>query len=135
MIDAHVYRELGLKDEEFEKICGLLGREPTPTELAMFSVEWSEHCGYPRSRPLLKLLTLPFILLTLGLFTLIINAFMLWLTGQISQSLDLGFYVHGFWSAFWGGVVVSIVNVVLGVIVRDEEEKNRRRSERKRSQR
>ncbi len=86
-------------------------------------------------RPLLKLLTLPFILLTLGLFTLVINAFMLWLTGQISQSLDLGFYVHGFWSAFWGGVVVSIVNVVLGVVVRDEEEKNRRRSERKRGQR
>jgi len=56
MTDAHIYRELGLKDEEFEKICGLLGREPTPTELAMFSVEWSEHCGYPRSRPLLKLL-------------------------------------------------------------------------------
>jgi len=56
MLDAHVYRELGLKDEEFRRICDLLGREPTPTELAMFSVEWSEHCGYPRSRPLLKLL-------------------------------------------------------------------------------
>jgi len=56
MIEPAVYRELGLKDEEYQRIKGLLGREPTPTELAMFSVEWSEHCGYPRSRPLLRLL-------------------------------------------------------------------------------
>ena len=56
MIEPSVYRELGLKDEEYQKIEGLLGREPTATELAMFSVEWSEHCGYPRSRPLLRLL-------------------------------------------------------------------------------
>jgi len=56
MIEPAVYRELGLKDEEYRRIEGLLGREPTPTELAMFSVEWSEHCGYPRSRPLLRLL-------------------------------------------------------------------------------
>jgi phosphoribosylformylglycinamidine (FGAM) synthase-like enzyme len=56
MIEPAVYRELGLKDEEYRKIEQLLGREPTPTELAMFSVEWSEHCGYPRSRPLLRLL-------------------------------------------------------------------------------
>ncbi|HUT73378.1 MAG TPA: phosphoribosylformylglycinamidine synthase subunit PurL [Armatimonadota bacterium] len=56
MIEPAVYRELGLKDEEYQRIEQLLGREPTPTELAMFSVEWSEHCGYPRSRPLLGLL-------------------------------------------------------------------------------
>ena len=56
MIEPAVYRELGLKDDEYRKIEQLLGREPTPTELAMFSVEWSEHCGYPRSRPLLRLL-------------------------------------------------------------------------------
>jgi len=56
MIDAAVYRELGLSDEEYQHILKALGREPTPTELAMFSVEWSEHCGYPRSRPVLGLL-------------------------------------------------------------------------------
>jgi len=56
MIEPAVYRELGLKDEEYQRIERLLEREPTPTELAMFSVEWSEHCGYPRSRPLLRLL-------------------------------------------------------------------------------
>ncbi|MFH1245186.1 MAG: AIR synthase related protein, partial [Candidatus Omnitrophota bacterium] len=56
MVKPEVYRSLGLQDEEYQKILDILKREPTPTELAMFSVEWSEHCGYPRSRKLLKLL-------------------------------------------------------------------------------
>ena len=45
-----VARELGLRDEEYQRILDILQRPPTPTELAMFSVEWSEHCGYPHSR-------------------------------------------------------------------------------------
>jgi putative membrane protein len=80
-------------------------------------------------RPLLKLLTCPLIVLTLGLFTLIINALMLWFTGAIAQFFDLGFYVDGFWSAFWGGLVVSIVSVVLNLIVRDEEDRHQRKRE------
>jgi phosphoribosylformylglycinamidine synthase len=55
-IEPRMWRELGLSDQEFERIVVTIGRDPTPTELAMFSVEWSEHCGYPRSRPLLGLL-------------------------------------------------------------------------------
>jgi phosphoribosylformylglycinamidine synthase len=55
-ISNEVYRTLGLSDKEYQKIIDILKREPTPTELAMFSVEWSEHCGYPRSRNWLKLL-------------------------------------------------------------------------------
>lgn len=47
--------ELGMNEQEYENVIEILGRIPTGTELAMFSVEWSEHCGYPRSRPLLKL--------------------------------------------------------------------------------
>ena len=54
-IEPQMWRELGLSDDEFERIVQAIGREPTPTELAMFSVEWSEHCGYPRSRTLLSL--------------------------------------------------------------------------------
>ena len=77
-------------------------------------------------RPLLKMMTCPLILLTLGLFTLLINALMLWLTGAISQSLNLGFYVNSFGAAFWGGVVVSIVSVVLSLIVRDDDDCRRR---------
>ncbi len=56
MAKPEVYRSLGLKDEEYQRILDVLQREPTSTELAMFSVEWSEHCGYPRSRNWLKLL-------------------------------------------------------------------------------
>jgi len=47
---------LGMTENEFRQVCEILGREPTDTELAMFSVEWSEHCGYGRSKRWLKLL-------------------------------------------------------------------------------
>ncbi len=56
MVKAEVYRSLGLNDAEYKRIVEILKREPTPTELAMFSVEWSEHCGYNHSRNLLKAL-------------------------------------------------------------------------------
>ncbi|HOF89076.1 MAG TPA: hypothetical protein PLZ36_13385, partial [Armatimonadota bacterium] len=42
--------ELGMNEQEYRNVLEILGREPTGTELAMYSVEWSEHCGYPRSR-------------------------------------------------------------------------------------
>jgi len=48
-------RELGLNDEEYQRIVEILGREPTYTELGMYSVMWSEHCGYKYSRPVLRL--------------------------------------------------------------------------------
>ncbi|MFC1571444.1 phosphoribosylformylglycinamidine synthase subunit PurL [Candidatus Margulisiibacteriota bacterium] len=56
MVTKEIYKALGLTDAEYQKIEQIMGREPSATELAMFSVEWSEHCGYPRSRNLLKLL-------------------------------------------------------------------------------
>ncbi|MFC1637685.1 phosphoribosylformylglycinamidine synthase subunit PurL [Candidatus Margulisiibacteriota bacterium] len=55
MVKSEVYCALGLTHEEYAKIEQIMGREPSSTELAMFSVEWSEHCGYPRSRQWLKL--------------------------------------------------------------------------------
>jgi len=51
-----VYHSLGLSEQEYQNICKILKRQPTNTELAMFSVEWSEHCGYLCSRKWLKLL-------------------------------------------------------------------------------
>jgi putative membrane protein len=69
-------------------------------------------------RPLTKILTCPLILLTLGLFALIVNGLMLWLTSSVSSALGLGFRVDGFWSAFWGGVIVSIVSTLLSMFVR-----------------
>lgn len=69
-------------------------------------------------RPMLKLLTFPLLILTLGLFTFVINALMLWLTGWVSGLLNLGFHVGGFWPAFLGGLVVSIVSLLLSLFVR-----------------
>jgi putative membrane protein len=76
-------------------------------------------------RPLLKLLTLPLLILTLGLFTFVINAVMLLITGWVSERLGLGFHVAGFWPAFWGGLVISIVSLAMSLLV-----KSRQRSER-----
>ena len=64
-------------------------------------------------KPLVKLFMLPFLVLTLGLFTLVINAFMLELTAYLSRAFRLGFYVEGFWAAFKGALVISIVNMIL----------------------
>ena len=55
-VTKEVYQSLGLTDELYQKIVKLLGRQPTLTELAMLSVEWSEHCGYLCSRKWLRLL-------------------------------------------------------------------------------
>ena len=71
-------------------------------------------------RPLLKLLTCPLIILTLGLFTLLINTFLFWLTSQIGQAFGIGFTIDGFLAAFLGGLVVSVVSVVLSLILKDE---------------
>src|SRR3954451_5052647 len=53
-------------------------------------------------RPLLKILTFPLIIVTLGIFALVVNGLMLWLTSSLSASLGLGFHVSGFGAAFWG---------------------------------
>ena len=74
-------------------------------------------------RPLLKLLTCPLILLTLGLFTLVINTFLFWLAGIIGVNFHVGFIVDGFWPAFLGGVVVTIVSEALALVFKDEMKK------------
>lgn len=69
-------------------------------------------------RPLVSLFTCLLQLLTLGLFTLVLNAGMLLLTSWAAQALDIGFRVEGFWAAFWGALVVSVVSTVLSRVVR-----------------
>lgn len=66
-------------------------------------------------RPLLKLLSLPIIILTLGLFIFVINAVMLMMTAWVSRLLNLGFYVDGFWDAFFGGLIVTVVSLLLSI--------------------
>ncbi len=73
-------------------------------------------------RPLLKFLTCPLIILTLGLFVLLINTVLFWLSGLIGQYFGIGFTVDGFWPAFFGSLVVSIVSMVLTLLVKDELE-------------
>jgi putative membrane protein len=63
-------------------------------------------------RPLLLLGCLPLLILTLGLFLLVINATLLWLTGKLVD----GFEVPGFWPAFWGALVISIVTIIVNKI-------------------
>ncbi len=70
--------------------------------------------------PLIKLLTCPLIILTLGLFTLLINTFLLWLTGQIGYIFGIGLTLSGLWPALLGGIIVTIVSVVLTMILHDE---------------
>jgi putative membrane protein len=73
--------------------------------------------------PLLKLLTCPLILLTLGLFTLLINTFLFWLAGRVGEAFGVGFTVAGFWPALLGSIVVSVVSIVLSLVFRDELKK------------
>lgn len=80
-------------------------------------------------RPLLKLLTCPLIILTLGLFTLIINGLMLWLSSWIASQFGVGFEVDGFWAAFLGALVVSVVSFFLNLILLGGDSRRRRRKE------
>lgn len=77
-------------------------------------------------RPLTKLLTCPLILLTLGLFTFIVNGFMLWLTSSFAGALGIGFHVDSYVSAFLGALVVSLVSTLLSMSVKVSASHDRR---------
>lgn len=73
-------------------------------------------------KPLVKLLSLPVIVLTLGLFLLVINALMLELTSWISEQLDLSFHVDSFWwDAVLGALIITIVASILNAVVPDPD--------------
>src|SRR5215831_102746 len=74
-------------------------------------------------RPLAKILTFPLILVTLGFFALVVNGLMLWLTSSLSDALGLGFHVSGFWPAFFGALVVSLVSLALSMAIWDVAER------------
>ena len=79
-------------------------------------------------KPVLWFLTLPFLIVTLGLFTFVLNAFLLWLTSAVSGAMGLGFHVDGFGAAFVGALVVSAVSVVLSMFVAKTEPRPKDRS-------
>lgn len=66
-------------------------------------------------RPIIQLLTLPVTLVTLGLFSLVINAVMLLVTTAVVS----GFYIDTFWTALWGSIVLAVVSGLLGLLLED----------------
>jgi putative membrane protein len=73
-------------------------------------------------RPIVRLISLPLFILTLGLFTFVVNALMLMLTAWIGDQFDLAFEVDGFWSALLGALVISVVTFLINVALPDRYE-------------
>ncbi|AOP50823.1 phage holin family protein [Streptomyces lydicus] len=72
-------------------------------------------------KPVVKLLSFPLFILTLGLITLVVNALMLLLTSWLAGKADLAFHVAGFWPALLGGVIISIVSWAMHMVLPDED--------------
>ncbi len=79
-------------------------------------------------KPIFTLVTAPIVLLSLGLFLIVINACMLLLTSWVSTKVDLGWQVDGFWVAVIGAIIVSIVSFLLNAFVPDRGERRRGRA-------
>ncbi len=67
-------------------------------------------------RPIVNFLSLPLIIVTLGLMLLVVNALMLLLTSRIADLVDLGFHVDGFWVALFGSIVISLASMLLEAV-------------------
>ncbi|UMG94791.1 phage holin family protein [Nocardioides sp. TF02-7] len=88
-----------------EKLLPLLGVALISTLVTMFA------------KPVLTVLSIPFILITLGLFLLVLNALLLLFTEWLADLFDVGFHVDGFWAAFWGSIIISITTWVLDALL------------------
>jgi putative membrane protein len=74
-------------------------------------------------RPIVRLISIPLFIITLGLFTFVVNALMLLLTVWIGDQFDLAFEVDGFWSALLGALVISVVTFLINVLLPDQYER------------
>jgi putative membrane protein len=72
-------------------------------------------------RPVVTFFSIPFIIVTLGLFLLVINALMLMLTAWIAGGVGIGFHVDGFWNALGGSIVITIVNWATASVLKDDD--------------
>jgi len=72
-------------------------------------------------RPVVTFFSIPFIILTLGLFLLVINALMLLLTAWIADGVGIGFHVDGFWNAVGGSIVITLVNWGTAALAKDDD--------------
>ncbi len=76
-------------------------------------------------RPVVRLLTFPFTIVTLGLFTLVVNAAMLQLTDWFTEGLN----VVGFWTSIFGGIIITLVSWFLSILLPDDEDDWKRRKD------
>ena len=74
-------------------------------------------------RPVVTFFSIPFIIFTLGLFLLVINALMLLLTAWIANGVGIGFHVDGFWNALGGSIVITLVNWATAAVVKDDDDR------------
>jgi putative membrane protein len=74
-------------------------------------------------KPVVTFFSIPFIIVTLGLFLLVINALMLMLTAWIAGGIGIGFHVEGFWNALGGSLVISFVNWFISISVLKDDKK------------
>ena len=72
-------------------------------------------------KPIVKIVGCLFYILTLGLIALVVNALLLWLTSWLAGKLNLPWHITGFWPAFWGALIVSVVTWLLSILIREPE--------------
>lgn len=68
-------------------------------------------------KPIVQVLSIPFYIITLGLFTLVVNALMLLLTSWITEFTQWGLTVDGFWTAVWGGFLISLISWAVSLVI------------------
>ncbi|WP_399927076.1 phage holin family protein [Streptomyces kanamyceticus] len=73
-------------------------------------------------KPVVKVLTFPLFILTLGLITLVVNALMLLLTSWLADKFDVSFHVEGFWTAVLGGLIISVVSWAMNMVLPDDKD-------------
>ena len=93
----------------------------TGTPLALLGVAFVFGILNAVVRPILFFFSLPLVLLTLGLFTFVLNGIVLWLTSALSDSFGLGFHVRGIVASMIGALVVTITSVVLTIFIGREK--------------
>ena len=74
-------------------------------------------------KPIVKIVGCAFYILTLGLIALVVNALLLWLTSWLAGKLNLPWHITGFWPAFWGALIVSVVTWLLSILIREPEKR------------
>lgn len=72
-------------------------------------------------KPIVKIVGCLFYILTLGLIALVVNALLLWLTSWLADKLNLPWHITGFWPAFWGALIVSVVTWLLSILIREPD--------------